>query len=382
MGVYLVVLAVAAVSTWLATFAARRIAVACGIIEALSDRKVHTDPTPTAGGGAMYLGFLVAMVVASQLPQFRDVFQRSTEPLGVVLGASAIFAVGLLDDIREVSAPAKVAGQVFAGSILYLFGVTMFYLQIPFAGFISLSADLEPLLTAAWVCVITNAVNLIDGLDGLAAGIVAIAAGAFFLYSYKLSQSGLLPSESVGPLLAVICCGVCLGFLPHNVHKARIFMGDAGALFLGMLMAASTMVVGGHTADTFSGQKYFFFAPIFIPFVILGVPMLDTGFAIVRRTLKRARGEGTRVLEAGDKEHLHHRLMEMGHGHRRAVVILWAWTTILSALVLYPIYFKKGNEVIPIGVAALAVLLFTVLHPRLTAPPEEPVIEATADAIR
>jgi UDP-GlcNAc:undecaprenyl-phosphate GlcNAc-1-phosphate transferase len=147
-------------------------------------------------------------------------------------------------------------------------------------------------------------------------------------------------------------------------------------------MAASTMVVGGHTADTFSGQKYFFFAPIFIPFVILGVPMLDTGFAIVRRTLKRARGEGTRVLEAGDKEHLHHRLMEMGHGHRRAVVILWAWTTILSALVLYPIYFKKGNEVIPIGVAALAVLLFTVLHPRLTAPPEEPVIEATADAIR
>jgi UDP-GlcNAc:undecaprenyl-phosphate GlcNAc-1-phosphate transferase len=97
--------------------------------------------------------------------------------------------------------------------------------------------------------------------------------------------------------------------------------------------------------------------------------MLDTGFAIVRRTWKRARGEGTKVLESGDKEHLHHRLMEMGHGHRRAVVILWAWTTILSGLVLYPIYFKRGNALIPVGIAGLAALLFTVLHPRLS-PPE------------
>jgi UDP-GlcNAc:undecaprenyl-phosphate GlcNAc-1-phosphate transferase len=362
---YGAILAISALACWLLTFAARRVAVRCGVIEALSDRKVHTDPTPTAGGGAMFVAFLLAMAVASRMPAFRDVFQRSTEPLGVVLGATVIFAVGLLDDIREVSAPAKVAGQVFAGSVLYLFGVTMFYFQVPFAGFISLSADLEPLLTVAWVCVITNAINLIDGLDGLAAGIVAIAAGAFFLYSHRLSQTGLLPTESVGPLLAVICCGVCLGFLPHNVHKAKIFMGDAGALFLGLLMAASTMVVGGHAADTFSGQKFFFFAPIFIPFVILGVPMLDTGFAVVRRTLKRARGEGTKVLEAGDKQHLHHRLMEMGHGHRRAVVILWAWTTVLSGLVLYPTYFKHGNAVIPIGIAALAVLLLTILRPRI-----------------
>jgi UDP-GlcNAc:undecaprenyl-phosphate GlcNAc-1-phosphate transferase len=367
---YLAILGLSAAASFLLTFVARRTAFRCGVIEALSDRKVHDRATPTAGGVAMYVAFLVAMGVASRMVQFRDVFQRSTEPLGVVLGATVILGVGLLDDIREVSAPAKVAGQVFAGSVLYLFGVTMFYFQVPFAGFISLSADLEPLLTVAWVCLITNAVNLIDGLDGLAAGIVAIAAGAFFLYSYKLSQSGLLPSESVGPLLAVICCGVCLGFLPHNVHRARIFMGDAGALFLGLLMASSTMVVGGHTSDAFSGQKFFFFAPVFIPFVILGVPMLDTGFAIVRRTLKRARGEGTKVLESGDKEHLHHRLMEMGHGHRRAVVILWAWTTILSGLVLYPIYFKRGNELIPVGIAALAALLFTVLHPRLSPPPE------------
>ncbi|GAC1600062.1 MAG: MraY family glycosyltransferase [Acidimicrobiales bacterium] len=376
---YGVILAVAAIASWIATFAARRVAVRCGVIDSLSDRKVHETPTPTAGGAAMFVAFLLAMAVASRMGEFHEMFQRSTEPLGVVLGATAILGVGLLDDIRDVSAPAKVAGQVLAGSILYLFGVTMIYFQVPFAGFVSLSADLEPLITVAWVCVISNAVNLIDGLDGLAAGIVAIAAGAFFLYSHRLSGTGLLPTESVGPLLAVICCGICLGFLPHNVHRARIFMGDTGALFLGLLMASSTMVVGGHTSDTFSGQKFFFFAPVFIPFVILGVPMLDTGFAVVRRTLKRARGEGTKVLESGDKEHLHHRLMEMGHGHRRAVFILWAWTTILSALVLYPIYFKQGNAVIPIGIAALGVLLFTVLHPRLRADPDAGVDETAGD---
>jgi len=287
---YGVILAVSALASWLLTFAARRLAVRCGVIEALSDRKVHKDPTPTAGGAAMFVAFLAAMAAASRMGTFRDVFQRSTEPLGVVLGASVIFGVGLLDDIREVSAPAKVAGQVFAGSVLYLFGVTMFFFQVPFAGFISLSADLEPLLTVAWVCVITNAVNLIDGLDGLAAGIVAIAAGAFFLYSHRLSETGLLPTDSIGPLLAVICCGVCLGFLPHNVHKAKIFMGDAGALFLGLLMATSTMVVGGRTADAFSGQKFFFFAPIFIPFVILGVPMLDTGWCAGRSSEHAVRG--------------------------------------------------------------------------------------------
>jgi UDP-GlcNAc:undecaprenyl-phosphate GlcNAc-1-phosphate transferase len=368
---YGVVLVISAAGSWLVTFVARTLAIRCGAIDVPDDRKVHERPTPYGGGASMYVAFLIAMAIASRMADFRDVFQRSTEPLGVVLGATAIFGVGMFDDLRDVSAPAKVAGEVFAGSLLSLFGVTLFYFQVPFAGFISLSADLEPLLTVLWVVLITNAVNLIDGLDGLAAGIVAIAAGAFFLYSHKLADSGQLPADSVGPLLAVICCGICLGFLPHNVHRAKIFMGDAGALFLGLLMAASTMVVGGQTADTFSGQKYFFFAPVFIPFVILGVPMLDTVFAVVRRTLKRARGEGTKVMEAGDKQHLHHRLMEMGHGHRRAVVILWAWTTVLSAMVLYPTYFKKGNEFIPIGIAALAVLLFTILRPRLSPTAEE-----------
>jgi len=350
---------VSAVLTWLLTFVVREIALRHGAVVPPDERRVHEQPMPTGGGAAMFVAFLVAMGVASRIPQFKDVFRSSTEPLGVVLAGTAIFAVGLLDDLREVSAPAKLAGQVFAGTILYFFGVTMLYFQVPFAGFVSLSRDLEPLVTVLWVCAISTAINLIDGLDGLAAGIVAIAGGAFFLYSDRLFKAGLLPPESVGPLLAAIGCGVCVGFLPHNFHRARIMMGDAGALFLGLLMAASTMVVGGHTADQFSGQKFFFFAPIVIPFVILGVPIFDFAFAIVRRAARHS------ALSVADKSHLHHRLMQMGHGHRRAVLILWAWTTILAGMVLYPTYTKRGNALIPFGVAALGVLLYTVLHPDL-----------------
>jgi len=321
---------------------------------------------PTAGGLAMFAGFLLAMGVASQVGQFRPVFDGSSEPLGVVLGAGVIFAVGLADDLKEVSAPAKLAGQVLAASILYFLGVTMFYFRVPFADFIVLSPDLVPLLTVLWVAGMANAVNLIDGLDGLAAGIVAIAAGAFFVYGNRLGNAGLLSAGNVGPLLAIITCGVCLGFLPHNFHRrgglgrpsgARIMMGDAGAMLLGLLMAASTMVVGGRTADQFSGQTYFFFAPLFIPFFILGVPMLDTAFALVRRAARRRR-----VSEA-DKDHLHHRLMRLGHGHRRAVVILWLWTAILSGLVLFPTFANTGNAVIPFAMAGLGVALYTYFHP-------------------
>ncbi len=367
---YSVVLLVAAVGTYLATFVVRRLAVRIGAVVRPDDRRVHEKPTPTAGGAAMYVAFLLAMGVASQIPQFDPVFNGSSEPLGVVLAATVIFAVGLVDDLREVSAPAKLAGMVLAGTVLYFLGVTMFYFRIPFADFVSLGADLVPLVTVLWVVGIANAVNLIDGLDGLAAGIVAIAAGAFFVYGDRLFDAGLLPPDNVGPLIAVVALGVCLGFLPHNMHPARVFMGDAGALFLGLLMASSTMVVGGRVADQFSGQTYFFFAPIFIPLFILGVPIFDTLFAIVRRARRRS------GFAVADKEHLHHRLMRLGHGHRRSVVILWAWTAVLSGLVLVPTFTNEGNAAIPIAMAGLGIALFTVFHPGLRRPAEVEVEEA------
>src|SRR5437764_7029067 len=354
---YGIVFVVAAGVTYAATPVARRVAIRVGAVVYPDERRVHTSPTPTLGGAAMFVGFLAAMAVAAALPSFRPVFSRSSEPFGVIIAATVIFGVGLLDDIREVSAPAKVAGQVLAACVLGLAGVTMFYFRIPFADFVVLSPDLGFLVTVLWVVGMANAVNLIDGLDGLAAGVVAIAAGAFFLYANRLSDAGLLAPDNIGPLIAVIACGVCVGFLPHNFHPSKIIMGDAGALLLGLLMASTTITVGGRTADQFSGQTYFFFAPLVIPFFILGVPMIDTAFAIVRRAMKRA------SLSQADKEHLHHRLMRLGHGQRRSVVILWAWTAVLSLVVLFPTYTNKGNAIVPAAIAGLAVALYTLFHP-------------------
>jgi UDP-GlcNAc:undecaprenyl-phosphate GlcNAc-1-phosphate transferase len=209
-----------------------------------------------------------------------------------------------------------------------------------------------------------NAVNLIDGLDGLAAGVIAIAAGALFIYAIRLSDVGLLETDNMAPLLVAITCGLCIGFLPHNFSPAKVFMGDGGSMLLGLLMAAATISVGGRTADQFSGQTYFFFAPLVIPFFILGVPIVDTVFAIVRRAIRRA------SLAEADKQHLHHRLMRLGHGPRRSVLILWTWTAMLSGVVLVPTFTNQGNAVVPFIVIALGVLLYTFFHPGIRQPPQ------------
>jgi UDP-GlcNAc:undecaprenyl-phosphate GlcNAc-1-phosphate transferase len=297
------------------------------------------------------------MAVAWGMGSFNAIFNGSTEPLGLVLAAIVIAVVGIIDDLRDVSAPAKMAGIVLAASVLVISGISILVFRVPFAGVFVLSTDWSYLLSVLWVVGMANAINLIDGLDGLAAGIVAIAAGAFFLYAHELGGEGLLAVGNIGPLIAIVVLGACIGFLPHNFHPAKIFMGDGGALLLGLLMAASTMVVGGRTDRSFSGSSFFFFAPIFIPLVILGVPIVDTLFAIIRRARSRT------GISTADKGHLHHRLMRLGHGHRRSVLILWTWTALLSGFVLYPIYSGSGDGLVPFGIAAILLSLFTILHP-------------------
>jgi UDP-GlcNAc:undecaprenyl-phosphate/decaprenyl-phosphate GlcNAc-1-phosphate transferase len=358
---YIIVFAVAAIATWLATFAVRSVAKRRSLLVMPDDRRVHERPTPTAGGAAMYFGVLVAVATASQLRAFGPVFRGSSAPLGVVLAATVIFAVGLADDVREMSPPAKMAGQVLAGTVLYFFGVELLYFHLPLAQTtLVLSPDLEVLATVLWVVVMANALNFIDGLDGLAAGIVAIGAGAFFVYSHQLGVVGNVSPSSAGAgaLIAVVAAGVCIGFLPHNFYPAKIFMGDAGSMLLGLLIAASTLAVVGQDPYEFSGRTYFFFAPILIPFFILGIPLLDTTFAIVRRA-----GQRTSPAVA-DLNHLHHRLMRLGHGHRPAVLILWAWTALLSGIVLWPGVTNSHNEIPPIAVGGLLILLYTLFAPR------------------
>lgn len=358
---HVVVLGVAAVTTTVLTPLVRRLAVSLGAVVAPDPRRVHTRPTPTLGGVAMFGGVLAGLAAAAVVGSFDAVLAEPRPLVGVVLAAAVALVVGALDDLREVSPPAKAAGQVLAGSVLYLFGVTLIFFRIPFAGFVVLAPDLVPLVTVLWVMGMCNALNLIDGLDGLAAGIVAIAAGSFLLYGLRLSDIGLIGPDNPSPLLAAIAAGVSVGFLPHNMHPARIFMGDAGALMLGVLMAASTALVGGRTADPFSGQTFFFLAPLFIPFFILGIPILDTALSIVRRAAGRT------GIASPDKNHLHHRLVDLGHGHRRAVLILWGWTALLCAFVLYPTYSGSGDALVPLGVAGLGLLLYTLFHPGVRA---------------
>jgi UDP-GlcNAc:undecaprenyl-phosphate GlcNAc-1-phosphate transferase len=358
LGDFLPVVVAAAVVTLVATPGFRWLSFKVGAVQAPDERRVHTQPTALLGGAAILLGFLAGMAWAWRGTAFAEVFAASTVPLGVVLGALVIFGVGQLDDLRDVSPPAKIAGTVLAASLLSIAGVSILFFRIPFAGLVSLSPDMSALLTVLWVIGMSTAINYIDGLDGLAAGIVAIAAAALLLYCERLAGAGAIGPDNAGPLIAAAVLGACLGFLPHNFHPAKIFMGDAGALLLGLLMAAATIAVGGNTDQPFSGQTFFFFAPLFIPLVILGVPIVDTAFSIIRR----ARRGGN--VTVADKDHLHHRLMRLGHGQRRSVLILWTWTVLLSAIALYPTYNRgRGDLYVPMAIAAAALVLFTLFGP-------------------
>lgn len=371
---YIAVFAVAALVTGLCTPLVRHLAVRIdAVVKPDNERRVHKNPTPTLGGIAMLAGLLLAMLVAWRIGSFTAVFGGSTEPIGVVLAAVVVVVIGVIDDLREVSAPAKMAGVILAASILVFSGVSISVFRVPFEGTFELSADWSYFLTVVWVIGMTTAINYIDGLDGLAAGIMAISAGAFFLYSQRLTDVGFLEPGNLGPLLAVIVLGMCLGFLPWNVHPAKIFMGDTGALLLGLLMAASTIVVGGRKDQQVSGSAFFFYMPLFIPLVILGVPILDTAWSIIRRASKR------KGLATADKDHLHHRLVRLGHGYWRSVLILWAWTALLSAFVLYPTYTGEGNGMVPFAIGAVVLALVTMLYPSVRRARREEESEVDVD---
>ncbi len=253
-----VVFLTAAVVTAVGTPLAKRLSVRMGAIAVPDDRKVHDTAMPTLGGLAILGGVGAAVVVAWRLDGYAAVFDAPTVPLGLLVAATVAYAVGAIDDVREISAPAKTAGTVLAGSILNLAGITILLFRLPSVGLISLSPDWAALVTVLWVVGMCQAINLIDGLDGLAAGIVGIASFALYLFAAELGDLGQLPSDNIAPLVALATAGACAGFLPYNAHPASVFMGDGGALLLGLLMAAASIGIGGNSTADSSSQTFFF----------------------------------------------------------------------------------------------------------------------------
>lgn len=363
MGPYLLVFLVAAAIVLVVTPGVLWLSKKIGAIDIPDDRKVHAAPTPSMGGVAIYLGLLGSMFVASNIEPFASSFVPlviwpPSEPVAIIGAATIIHLLGVVDDIRGLRAPVKFAGQVIAAGMVFLAGVRLEFLRFPIGtDAVVLSPDLSAIATITWIVLIVNAVNLLDGLDGLAAGITAIAAATFFIYTYQLTL-GLSAEEVLernAPLISVIIVGTAIGFLRYNFNPARIFMGDSGAYLLGFLLSVATVIGVGRSAQNPVPEALLFYLPLLIPLTVLAVPLLDTIFAVVRRA--RAR----RHLFQADKHHLHHRLLEIGHGHRQAVLVLYGWTATMAGLALA---FSFQPSVILRWVfvaAAIALILYALL---------------------
>ncbi len=307
---YAAMAVVSAVITLVLSMVVMKLGYRYRLYPAIRARDVHTRPTPRLGGVAMFAGILVAFAVASQVSWFSLVFDRPG-PVFAILGAALmIVVIGVLDDIYDLDWMIKLAGQILAAGLLAWQGVAIS--SLPIGGLTVGSSQMSIMLTIFAIVLVMNAVNFIDGLDGLVAGVAIIANGAFFLYSFLLSDTATGQTErfNLASLISAILIGACLGFLPFNWHPAKLFMGDAGALLVGLLMATSAIAVTGEidpNPETFGRSQLLpAFLPILLPFAILIVPLLDFALAVFRR-LKAGKSPFS-----ADRKHLHHRLLDMG----------------------------------------------------------------------
>ena len=329
---YALVFGTAVVVTFLLTGVVRLIAVQMGVVTPIRERDVHSLPIPRMGGVAVYAGFAAAVLMALQLPALGGAFISSSEVVGVLAAGGMICLVGVLDDRFDLDAIAKLAGQILAAGVLVLFGVQWQVLWLPSSGptggsLVSLDQTQGIVLTVLLTVVLTNAMNFIDGLDGLLAGVAAISAFAIFIFSARqLWLSGDDSSASQPPLIAAALVGACIGFLPHNFSPARIFMGDSGAMFIGLAMAGATVSAGGKLDPSTFGPRstIALLAPLIVALAVVFIPVLDFLLAVIRRTK-----EGRHPFSA-DKQHLHHRMLAIGHTHRQAVLIFYYWAFVLA----------------------------------------------------
>jgi UDP-GlcNAc:undecaprenyl-phosphate GlcNAc-1-phosphate transferase len=359
---YIFLILIAAVVTYVATPAMRALAIRLHAYTSIRDRDVHAVVTPRLGGVAMYLGFAAALLVASVLPFSKQMF-AGDELWGVLAGATVVCLLGAVDDVRDLDWLVKLAGQIVAASIMAYKGVQLF--ALPLGGSLVLPGPVLVGLTIFFVILATNAVNFVDGLDGLATGIVMISSLSFFAYAYLVSRSYDPPNVfTSAAFISAALVGCCLGFLPHNFHEARIFMGDSGALLLGLLLAAAMISVTGTVsgADVSANPVAATVLPLIVPASILLLPVLDFALAVVRRTRR-----GQKPWQP-DAQHLHHRMLEWGHGHRRAVLILWLWAACAAVGSVGYVFLSPWRATALLVAMVLAAVLLTFGRPRTKIP--------------
>ena len=353
MKVYVLVALIAAAVTYLSVPVVRHIALVANALSPVRSRDVHVTPVPRLGGLAMYAGFTVAITVASHIPYLAGVMNSSA--WAVVLGAGLVCLLGVVDDLWELDWMTKLAGQILAAGVMAWQGVQL--LTFPVAGLTIGSSRLSLISTVIVVVAAINAVNFVDGLDGLAAGIIGIGSTAFFMYTYVLTRATSPGSySSLAATIVAALIGVCVGFLPHNFNPATIFMGDSGAMQLGLVSAASTIIVTGQIdPGSFDGSRALpAFMPILLPLAVLLLPLTDMIMAIVRRARK-----GLSPTHP-DRMHMHHRLLAAGHSHRRAVLVMYLWAAVASFPVAAMAFFPLPWVMVGAGIAVLFAFVVTV----------------------
>lgn len=322
MRVYLATAFLAAALCYLITPFVKRFAEKFGAVAQIRSRDVHTLPTARWGGVAMWISMVLTFVIARHFTLIGKIHGHELQ--GIFLASTFVIVLGMADDRYQLDAITKLAGQALAAGILLLYGIQILWL--PINGVTTLPPSIGQAVTVLVVLVTINAVNFIDGLDGLAAGIVAIAGASFFAFAYLLAVVNGFSRAGSPSLITAIIVGVCIGFLPHNSHPARIFMGDSGSMFLGLLLSAAAITLTGQVdANAITAEDHGpTLLPLLLPFAVLAIPLMDLILAVFRRVFSG------RSPFAPDKEHLHHRLLGAGHSHQRTAVIMYFWTATLA----------------------------------------------------
>ncbi|ROQ41292.1 UDP-GlcNAc:undecaprenyl-phosphate GlcNAc-1-phosphate transferase [Frondihabitans sp. PhB188] len=361
---YLLAAAISAIVSFALSVLAWRLGTKYRIAPKIRERDVHVNPTPRLGGIAMFGGIVVALLSAwfvfpliSKADYFRLVFAEPGHILAILAAALIIVAVGVIDDLYDLDWMTKLAAQIIAAGVLAWQGVQL--LSLPIGGLTIGSSYMSLILTVLVVVLVMNAVNFIDGLDGLVAGVTIIANGVFFIYSFILTNANQgVEYFNLAALLTAVLIGAAVGFLPLNWHPARMFMGDAGALLTGLLMATSAVSVTGNLNPGSVDKTTLLpvFIPILLPFAVLIVPLLDFGLAVLRRV-----SAGKSPFSA-DRKHLHHRLLDMGHSHFHAVLIFYGWTALVSVGCLL-FFFLPVHWVVMFLAAGLVVCAAITLAP-------------------